>query len=211
MTGEGPARDGLISFESETAPRMTSAKNPQNRARLIEIIKARSFQSGVEVKLASGRTSTYYFNMKPTMLDPEGAYLIASLILENIEDVSADLVGGLEMGAVPIASAVAAVSQAKGRPIGAFFVRKQAKDHGTKSLVEGLPKGETMAGKRLIVVEDVTTTGGSAIKAAEALRAEGATIVRVVTVLDRQEGAGDAFAAAGLDFASILTLNDFRC
>jgi orotate phosphoribosyltransferase len=189
---------------------MPTAKNPQDRARLIEIVKARSFQSGVEVKLASGRTSTYYFNMKPTMLHPEGAYLIASLILENIEGVAADLVGGLEMGAVPIASAVAAVSQAKGRPIGAFFVRKQAKDHGTKSLVEGLSKGETMAGKRLIVVEDVTTTGGSAIKAAEALKAEGATVVRVVTVLDRQEGAREAFAAAGLDFAAILSLDDFR-
>ena len=189
---------------------MTTAQNPQARARLIEIVKARSFQSGVEVKLASGRTSTYYFNMKPTMLHAEGAYLIASLILENIEGLGADLVGGLEMGAVPIASAVTAVSHAKGRPIGAYFVRKQAKDHGTKSLVEGLPKGETMAGKRLVVVEDVTTTGGSAIKAAEALRAEGATVVRVVTVLDRQEGAADAFKTAGLDFCAILSLEDFR-
>lgn len=189
---------------------MSSPKSPKDRARLIEIVKARSFQSGVEVKLASGRTSTYYFNMKPTMMHPEGAYLIASLILDEIEGLHVDLVGGLEMGAVPIASAVAAVSQVKGWPLSAFFVRKQAKDHGTQSLVEGLPKGESMKGKRLIVVEDVTTTGGSAIKAAQALRAEGAIIVRVVTVLDRQEGASEAFAAAGLDFASILTLEDFK-
>jgi len=180
------------------------------RARLIEIVKQRSFQSGQEVKLASGKTSMFYFNMKPTMLHPEGAHLIASLILDAIADLNADMVGGLEMGAVPIASAITAVSHAQGRPIGAFFVRKQAKDHGTKSLVEGLPKGETMKGKRLVVVEDVTTTGGSAIKAAQALQAEGAVIARVVTVLDRLDGAREAFATAGLDFQSILTLDDFR-
>jgi orotate phosphoribosyltransferase len=81
-----------------------------DRARLIEIIKTRSFQSGREVKLASGRTSTYYFNMKPTMLDAEGAHLIATLILEAIDGMRPDLIGGLEMGAVPIASAGAAVS-----------------------------------------------------------------------------------------------------
>ncbi len=169
------------------------------RERLIAIIKARSFQSGKEVKLASGRTSTYYFNMKPTMLDAEGAHLIATLILEAIEGLDADLIGGLEMGAVPIASAVAAVSHGAGRPINAFFVRKQAKEHGTKSLIEGLPAGDSLKGKRVVIVEDVTTTGGSAIKAAEAVRAEGAEVVGVVTVVDRQEGAGEAFAAAGLD------------
>jgi orotate phosphoribosyltransferase len=192
---------------------MTHSSTPQpapDRARLIEIVKERSFQSGQEVKLASGKTSMFYFNLKPTMLHPEGAHLIASLILDAIADVEADMVGGLEMGAVPIASAITAVSHAQGRPVAAFFVRKQAKDHGTKSLVEGLPKGETMKGKRLVVVEDVTTTGGSAIRAAQALQAEGAQIARVVTVLDRLDGAREAFATAGLDFRSILTLDDFR-
>jgi orotate phosphoribosyltransferase len=180
------------------------------RERLIAIIKQRSFQSGREVKLASGRTSTYYFNMKPTMLDAEGAHLIATLIVEAIAGRGAELIGGLEMGAVPIASAVAAVSHAAGKPINAFFVRKQAKEHGTKSLIEGLPEGETIRGKRVIVVEDVTTTGGSAIKAAEALRAEGAEVVGVVTVIDRQEGAGEAFAKAGLTLTPLLTLADFK-
>jgi orotate phosphoribosyltransferase len=180
------------------------------RERLTAIIKARSFQSGREVKLASGRTSTYYFNMKPTMLDAEGAHLIATLILDAINDMRADLIGGLEMGAVPIASAVAAVSHGAGRPVNAFFVRKQAKEHGTKSLIEGLPEGDTLKGKRVVIVEDVTTTGGSAIKAAQALAAEGAKIVRVVTVLDRLDGAREAFAEAGLNFRAILTLDDFR-
>src|SRR6478609_4843245 len=95
------------------------------RARLIEIIKTRSFQSGKEVKLASGRTSTYYFNMKPTMLDAEGSHLIATLILAAIGDMRVDFIGGLEMGAVPIASAVAAVSHTTSKPVNAFFVRKQ--------------------------------------------------------------------------------------
>jgi orotate phosphoribosyltransferase len=185
-------------------------KDAALRARLIEIIKARSFQSGKDVKLASGRTSTYYFNMKPTMLDAEGAHVIATLILSAIAGLKADLIGGLEMGAVPLAAAVAAVSHAQGRPINAFFVRKQAKEHGTKSLIEGLPNGESLKGKRVVVVEDVTTTGGSAIKAAEALRAEGADVVGVVTVIDREEGAGDAFAAAGLTLTPILTLTDFK-
>lgn len=179
------------------------------RQRLIAIIKQRSFQTGPEMKLASGRTSTFYFNMKPTMLHAEGANLIANLILDDIAGLDADLVGGLEMGAVPIASAVAAVSYSRGKPVGAFFVRKQAKEHGTKSLVEGLAKNETMAGKSLVIVEDVTTTGGSALKAAEALKAEGATILRVVTIVDRQEGAAEAFAAAQLNFQPILTLSDF--
>ncbi|RUO99789.1 orotate phosphoribosyltransferase [Hyphomicrobium sp.] len=187
-----------------------SADRAARRARLIELIKARSFQEGPEFKLASGKTSTFYFNMKPTMLDSEGAYLVASLILDQLDDVDADLVGGLEMGAVPIASSVAAVAFTEGRKLSAFFVRKQAKEHGTQSLVEGLAKGESMAGKKIVVVEDVTTTGGSALKAAEALKAAGAEIVRVITIVDRLDGASETFAAAGLKFEPLLTLADFR-
>lgn len=187
-----------------------SADRTARRARLIEIIKERSFQEGPAFKLASGKTSTFYFNMKPTMLDSEGAYLIASLILDQLENVEADLIGGLEMGAVPIASGVAAVSYTQGRKLPAFFVRKQAKEHGTQALVEGLAKGESMAGKKVVVVEDVTTTGGSALKAADALRAAGAEIVSVITVVDRLDGAAETFAAAGLKFEPILTLADFR-
>ncbi|CAA2137249.1 orotate phosphoribosyltransferase [Hyphomicrobium sp. ghe19] len=187
-----------------------SADRTARRARLIEIIKERSFQEGPAFKLASGKTSTFYFNMKPTMLDSEGAYLIASLILDQLENVEADLIGGLEMGAVPIASGVAAVSYTQGRKLPAFFVRKQAKEHGTQALVEGLAKGDSMAGKKVVVVEDVTTTGGSALKAADALRAAGAEIVSVITVVDRLDGAAETFAAAGLKFEPLLTLADFR-
>ena len=181
------------------------------KAALVALIKERSFQSGAEMKLASGRTSSFYFNMKPTMLHPTGAHLIATLILEQLEGdgIGADMIGGLEMGAVPLAAAVAAVSASGPRPLPAFFVRKQAKEHGTQSLVEGLAKGETLQGKKVVIVEDVTTTGGSAIKAAEAVTREGAIVVRVVTVVDRCEGATEAFAKAGLDFKPLLTVVDF--
>ena len=181
-----------------------------NRARLVEIIKARSFSTGSDIKLVSGRTSNYYFNMKPTMLHPEGASLLAGLILDAIADDRADYVGGLEMGAVPIATAVAVASHARGRPVNAFFVRKQAKDHGTQSLVEGLTKAELLKGKRVVIVEDVTTTGGSSLKAVEAVVKDGGTVVRVVTVVDRCEGATDTFAKAKLAFTPILTVEDFK-
>jgi orotate phosphoribosyltransferase len=179
------------------------------RGRLIEIVRARSFSSGGETKLVSGRSTSYYFNMKPTMLDPEGAHLIATLILDALEGSKADLIGGLEMGAVPLAVAVAVASQAKGRPLRAFFVRKQAKEHGARKLIEGLAPGESLASKHVVILEDVTTTGGSSMKAIEAVRADGAIIERVITVVDRLEGAADTFKSAGIPFEALLTTADF--
>lgn len=180
-----------------------------DRARLMEIVRRRSYGTGVQIKLASGRMSDFYFNLKPTMLDPEGAWRIGSLIVDALKDDAIDMIGGLEMGAVPIATAVAAVSFAKGRPLATFFVRKQAKEHGTQSLIEGLVKGDTIVGRRVAIVEDVTTTGGSALKAIEAVRAAGATPVLALTIVDREEGAVDAFRAAGVPFRALLTRRDF--
>ena len=179
------------------------------RERLIAIVRSRSFQSGREFKLASGRTSTLYFNMKPTMLDPKGAYLTASLMLDALAGDPATHVGGLEMGAVPLVAALAAVSAIRGQPRQALFIRKAAKDHGTQSLIEGLPLGETIASRSVVVLEDVTTTGGSSLKAVAVLREAGATVHRVLTLLDRQEGAEAAFAAAGVKLDSILRAADF--
>jgi orotate phosphoribosyltransferase len=179
------------------------------RKRLIEVVRARSFSSGTETKLVSGRSTNYYFNMKPTMLDPEGGHLIATLVLDALEGSKAELIGGLEMGAVPLAVAVAVASHAKGQPLKAFFVRKQAKEHGARKLIEGLAPGESLEGKRVVILEDVTTTGGSSMKAIEAVRAEGAMIDRVLTVVDRLEGAADAFKAKGIPFEAILTTKDF--
>ncbi|TAH64631.1 MAG: orotate phosphoribosyltransferase [Rhodopseudomonas palustris] len=184
---------------------MTTANS---RARLAEIIRTRSFGRG-EVTLASGRKSDFYFNLKPTMLDPEGAALLAELTYEALRAEQVDYVGGLEMGAVPLAGAIAQLSWLNGRPIAAFFVRKKPKDYGAKLAVEGLAKNESLKGKRVVIVEDVTTTGGSAIKAAEAVRESGAEIAMVLTMVDREEGAADSFAAAGLPFRSLYKASEF--
>ena len=178
------------------------------RARLRDIIHVRSFGYG-EVKLASGRVSNFYFNLKPTMLDAEGAALLAQLTLEALAGERIDYVGGLEMGAVPIAGAVAQLSFMTGAPVQAFFVRKKPKEHGAKLSIEGLMPGESLRGKRVVIVEDVTTTGGSAMKAVEAARDAGAEIAFVLTIVDREEGATEAFAGHGLDFRAIYRASEF--
>jgi orotate phosphoribosyltransferase len=179
-----------------------------SRARLADIIRARSFGRG-EITLASGRKSDFYFNLKPTMLDPEGAALLAELTYETLRDEQVDYIGGLEMGAVPLAGAIAQLSWLKNHPIAAFFVRKKPKEHGARLAIEGLAKGESLAGKRCVIVEDVTTTGGSAIKAVEAVREAGAEIALVLTMVDREEGATEAFAEAKLPFRSLYKASEF--
>lgn len=192
------------------AKKTGSRQYPAKRNQLVEIIRLRSFHTGTDMKLASGRTSNFYFNMKPTMMYPAGAALIASLILDEIGPQSPDLIGGLEMGAVPLAAAVAAISHSENRPLAAFFVRKKIKEHGTQALIEGLGPQQTMQAKRVVIVEDVTTTGGSALKAVDIVRDAGGDVVLVVTVVDRLEGAKAAFDAANVPFAAILTANDFK-
>ena len=179
-----------------------------SRARLADIMRKRSFGRG-EITLASGRKSDFYFNLKPTMLDPEGAALLAELSLDALRDDQIDYIGGLEMGAVPIAGAIAQLSWLKGRPIAAFFVRKKPKEHGARLAVEGLAKGESLAGKRIVIVEDVTTTGGSAIKAVDAVKDAGGEVAMVFTMVDRDEGATEAFAAAGIPFRSLYKAGEF--
>ena len=179
-----------------------------SRARLAEIIRKRSFGRG-EITLASGRKSDFYFNLKPTMLDAEGAALLAELTLDALQSEHIDYVGGLEMGAVPLAGAIAQLSFQRGKPIQAFFVRKKPKEHGARLAVEGLAKGETLQGKRIVIVEDVTTTGGSALKAVEAVREAGGDVVLVFTMVDREEGATEAFAEAGLPFRALYKAGEF--
>jgi len=179
-----------------------------SRARLAEIIRTRSFGRG-EITLASGRKSDFYFNLKPTMLDPEGAALLAELSFEALKDDRLDYIGGLEMGAVPLAGAIAQLSWLKNQPIAAFFVRKKPKEHGARLAVEGLAKGESLKDKRIVIVEDVTTTGGSAIKAVDAVREAGGEIVLVFTMVDREEGAAETFAQAGVPFRALYKASEF--
>lgn len=177
------------------------------RGRLAAIVAERSFRRGT-FTLASGKTSSLYFNLKPTMLHPEGAHLIATAMLDLLPE-GTEYVGGLEMGAVPLAAACAAISHQEGRPVRAFFVRKQAKEHGAKTQVEGLMDSESLSGSRVALLEDVTTTGGSVMKAADMIRQAGGITDTVVTVLDRQEGAREALAEAGLELRSVLTADMF--
>ncbi|MGB3865808.1 MAG: orotate phosphoribosyltransferase [Xanthobacteraceae bacterium] len=184
------------------------SNNSAARARLADIIFNRSFGRG-EITLASGRKSDFYFNLKPTMLDPEGAALLAELTFETLKDDRLDYIGGLEMGAVPLAGAIAQLSWQRQAPIAAFFVRKKPKEHGARLAIEGLTKTESLRGKRVVIVEDVTTTGGSAIKAVDAVRDAGAEVVLVLTMVDRDEGAAATFAGAGLAFRSLFKASEF--
>ena len=185
-----------------------TALTPAERARLADIIFARSFGRG-KVVLASGKESDFYFDMKPSMLHPEGAALIARAVLEEVSKSGATHVGGLEMGAVPITGALCQHSFEAGAPVQGFFVRKQVKDHGAKKRVERLPRGETLAGKDIVIVEDVTTTGESAWKAAQACIEDGANLKLVVTIVDREDGAEEFYKEKGVPFATIFRAREF--
>lgn len=179
------------------------------RARLKAVIAARSFRLGQLFRLVSGVESNVYFNMKPTMLDAEGGALLARLMVERLASENVDLVGGLEMGAVPIVSAVAVESFARGRRTQAFFVRKKAKEHGARLRIEGLAEGETLEGKRIAVLEDVCTTGGSALSAIEEIRAAGGEVVLVLAIVDREEGAERLFGEHGIAFDALFRAHEF--
>ena len=175
-----------------------------DRDRLIGLLKRDALRKGT-FTLASGRTSHYYIDGRKVTLSAEGAALIGAGILEAISDLAGiKAVGGLTMGADPIVGATLAVAGIHGNPLRGFLVRKEAKTHGTGQLVEGpLSSGETV-----VVVDDVATTGGSSLQAVSAIKAMGGKVARVIVVLDRLEGAAEAFAAQGLDFKALLTIRD---
>lgn len=155
------------------------------RERLIELILEYTFQYSEtpSFKLAHGGTSQFYFNCKRITLDPEGQYLIGNLVFDAVRNMKIDAIGGLTLGADPIAGAAAYSSWLGGQPIQAFVVRKAKKDHGVIAPIEGKVK----AGDRVVVVDDVITTGGSTIQAIEACRQAGLEIAGVVALVDRQE------------------------
>ena len=174
------------------------------RNKLFMLLRERAFKRG-KVVLASGQESDYYFDMKPAMLDPDGAALMAELILHEIQGVSADAVGGLEMGAVPLIAPVAMKSPDFGRYLPGFFVRKAVKDHGTQKRVDGTD----IAGKSVVILEDVTTTGGSAMDAVQVVKAAGAEVALVISILDRSQGASELYADAGVPFKSLFKAEEF--
>jgi orotate phosphoribosyltransferase len=176
------------------------------RTRVFQIIKERSFEFG-DFVLSSGETSNYYLDMKPTMFDPEGASLLAQLIFLRAAELKADYIGGLEMGAVPLIAPINMLSYQDGRDLPGFFVRKQSKDHGTKKLVE-IRAGD-LRGKRVVILEDVTTKGDSAMQAVKASQAEGANVILVLSIVDREAGAAALFKTAGIPFECLFRASEF--
>ena len=172
------------------------------------VIKARSFKRG-SFKLASGRTSDFYLDMKPSMFHPDGIWAISNLLFDQLRNKGFAAVGGLEIGAVPLITTIALVSGIRDEPLCGFFVRKTVKEHGTQKRVEGLTDNSEIAGKRVAIVDDVTTTGESAMIAVEAARAAGALVGMVVSVVDRLEGAQAFYRAKDIPFVSLFTRDDF--
>ena len=171
-----------------------------DKARLAELVKELAVVHG-KVTLSSGKEADYYVDLRRATLHHEAAPLIGKLLREMTADLEFDAVGGLTLGADPVATAV---MHADGRPIDAFVVRKEAKKHGMQRRIEG----PSIVGKKVLVVEDTTTTGNSPLTAVEAVRAEGAEVVAVATVVDRATGAADALHEAGLDSRFLLGLED---
>ena len=178
------------------------------RAKAFALIKERSFLRGNFV-LASGKTSEYFLDLKPTMFDPEGSYVLAELLLDQLSDVTVDYVGGLALGAVPLISTLTMLSHQRGRPVSGFFVRKEVKDHGTKKLVEGLRKDESLKGKKVVIIDDVTTTGGSSMIAVDAVQESGAEVVLGLSVVDRDQGAVETYGKRNIPFRAVFSAQDF--
>jgi len=171
--------------------------------RLIELVLEKAFKYSEEpvFKLVSGRMSNYYFNCKAVTLHPEGMHLIGNLIFGMIEDSGAKGIGGLTLGADPIADAVAYTSWLKGKPVEAFVVRKTAKAHGTMQWIEG----NIRSGDNVVIVDDVITTGKSTIEAINKAKEAGLEIVKVIALVDRQEGGRENIEALGHKVEAVIT------
>lgn len=179
----------------------------EKKARLLTIIREKSFLTeGGPFKLASGGTSDYYLDMKPTMFSPEGLNLIADIVYDMLrEDRSVDAVGGLELGALPITNAVSMRSWAE-RPIDGFVVRKEKKGHGTDRKIDG----NFRPNSNVVLFEDVTTRGGSVMEAVQAVRSRGATVTKIITIVDRLEGATENLQREGIELVPVFTIEDLR-
>jgi orotate phosphoribosyltransferase len=181
---------------------MTSTTVEQARERLIERIRdlAYLYSEKEDFTLASGRKSKHFFDMKPVMMDPECAHLLGVLIHHQIETIGqVDAVGGLELGAVPL-TGIAIAKAGRGSPLKGFIVRKEPKGRGGRKTGNppGIEGSSLERGHRIVLLEDVTTTGGSALKAAKSLMEMGCDVASCITILDRQEGGLEAFQEAGI-------------
>jgi orotate phosphoribosyltransferase len=177
------------------------------KAQLLRLLTRLSYEQR-EVTLSSGKKSSFYIDCKQTMLTAEGHYLIGFALHELIGELEPTVraVGGLTMGADPIASAIATVSYAQKRPLDAFYIRKEPKEHGTQKWIEG--DKVVVPGTPVVIVEDVCTTGASALRAVERARLHGLEIKRVISLVDRDEG-GRAEIEKHVPFTALFRRSDF--
>jgi orotate phosphoribosyltransferase len=171
---------------------------------LLEILRRESYVPG-QVKLSSGRVSDFYIDVRKTAFLPEAAHLIGRLLYEKVKPHRADAVGGMAVGAIPLVDAVVHESFRGDRPVPGFFVRKVAKGHGMGRKLEG----RFEKGWRVVILEDVVTTGESALDAATAVQEAGGTVLLILALVDRQEGGGEAISAQGYSFEAVFKRSDF--
>ncbi len=177
---------------------------------LIEILREKSYQKK-EVTLASGRKSNFYIDVKQTLLNAKGIDLVSMLMLDKLKPFQGQItgVGGMTMGADPMVSVVSFRSLDWNSPVNAFYIRKEPKGHGTNEWVEGL--NNFSKDESVFILEDVVTTGGSSLKAAERAKQSGLNVLGVLTCVDRQEGGREAIEAAGLKFMWLVTKQEIEC
>jgi orotate phosphoribosyltransferase len=183
---------------------MSAALTPREELR--ELLAERAFRFG-DFVLTSGRRSDYYVDGKQVTLDGRGLYLVASLALDLCSELDVEAVGGLTLGADPIAAAVAALSGATPQPLRAFIVRKVVKEHGTAQAIEGPP---LRSGMRVLLVDDTLTTGGTFLEAQQRVLETGAAVAGAFCVVDREEGGAAALAARHIPLHALFVANEFR-
>ena len=181
--------------------------------RLVDLVRELAFIDGGSddaFTLASGRQSRWFFDTKPVMMHPEASHLIGDLLNIRMDEMGADFVGGLELGAVPL-TAIAVTMSPKESTRRGFMVRKEPKGRGGRKTNNppGIEGSSLSGGGKIVIVEDVTTTGGSAIKAVQRIHNDtDCEVIGVISIVDREEGAKEAFAAAGINFESLMTRSD---
>ena len=178
------------------------------RRRLLNLLREKSYRYSPDqpFKLASGRESPYYVDCRPTTFSAEGLALIGEIVFEMLKNLGVDAVGGLTLGADPMAHAVALTSYLKGQPINSFSVRKEPKGHGAGRQVEG----DVKSGDKVVIVEDVITTGGSTLKAIAAAQEFGLQVVKVIILVDREEGGREAVEQVFPLVEAVFTISELR-
>lgn len=190
-----------------------SIRSHPDWSRLVDLVRELAFIDGGSddaFTLASGKKSRWFFDTKPVMMHPEASHIIGELLNIRMDELGANFVGGLELGAVPL-TAIAVTMSPKNSARRGFMVRKEPKGRGGRKTNNppGIEGSSLSAGGKIVIVEDVTTTGGSAIKAVERIHNDtDCVVIAVISIVDREEGADQAFASAGIQFESLMTRSD---